>query len=306
MSLVAGGLDPSFFYSSPWIDRAAHLRRDDEAIADLRQSPEARYLLVRRGRNLVAGDDPPAARSLAYDELPAPLAADAVVFLGLEGDRAWFAAALGDDEEPALPRGARFVDLRRTGPLMEARDGGLLAYARAIVHWHDTHRHCGRCGGPTEVRNGGFLRHCTNDECRREHFPRTDPAIIVRVVHGDRILLGRQPSWPPRWYSVLAGFLEPGESLEEAVRREVFEEAGVAVSGIQYFGSQPWPFPASLMVGFTAVAEAATLDFAADELEDARWMSRAEIAAAVEAGELRLPTEISIARRLVDSWLLPT
>ncbi len=144
---------------------------------------------------------------------------------------------------------------------------------------------------------------CTRPECGRQHFPRTDPAVIVRVVHNDRILLGRQLAWPAGWYSVLAGFVEPGESLEEAVRREVEEEAGVAVSDIRYDSSQPWPFPASLMVGFNAQAENDHIRLASDELEDARWFSREEIREEVAAGTLRLSPRVSISRHLLDVWM---
>lgn len=243
------------------------------------------------------------ARALAPEELPDGLHGDERVFLGLEGDRAWFAASVEQDRDPAIPKGARWVDLRREGPRMEARDAGLLAYARAMLHWHRNHRHCGRCGRPTEVRDGGFIRHCSNEACRWEQFPRTDPAIIVRVTAGDRILLGRQRSWPAAWYSVLAGFVEPGESLEDAVRREVAEEAGIALRSVSYFDSQPWPFPASLMVGFVAEARTTSLEFTDDELEDARWLTRGQIVAERESGDLRLPPRSSIARRLVDDWL---
>lgn len=295
--------EPQFF-GSPWIDRAAEVRRDPERLATLRRDPNARYLLMRRGRNLVAGNEAPAARTLACEELPTALPEHAeVVFLGLEGSRPWFAVDVSSAADLELPRGCRWVDLRREGPRMSARDAGLLAYARAMLHWHDTHRFCGRCGAPSEVRSGGFLRHCRNDDCRREHFPRTDPAIIVRVTHGDRLLLGRQASWPPRWYSVLAGFVEPGETLEDAVRREVFEEVGVGLHDVRYYGSQPWPFPASLMVGFVARADAPTVDLRDEELDDARWLTREQALRERDSGDVRLPPPTSIAGRLINDWL---
>lgn len=297
--------EPDFFYSSPWIDRAAHLRGDETWLRRARSSPDARYLLVREDRNLVAGDDPPAARTLAHEELDGQLDVEPALFLGLEGDRPWFALPVPPSSAPELPAGCAFADLRRVGPLMPPREAGLLAYARAIVHWHATHRYCGACGAPTRVESAGYQRVCESQECGRLHFPRTDPAIIVRVVHEDRILLGRQAAWPPGWYSVLAGFVEPGESLEDAVRREVAEETGVAVGDVRYVGSQPWPFPASLMVGFAARARTAEIRRADDELEDARWFTRAEIREQSETGRIRLSPPTSISRALIDGWLEP-
>ena len=155
----------------------------------------------------------------------------------------------------------------------------------------------------TDARRAGWLRVCMNPDCGRQHFPRTDPAVIMRVVHGDRVLLGRQAEWLENRYSVLAGFVEPGESLEDAVRREVEEETGVAVRDVRYDSSQPWPFPASLMVGFSAVAEGDRLRLESDELEDARWFTREEIHDGVAAGTLRLSPKFSISRHLLDVWL---
>ncbi len=188
---------------------------------------------------------------------------------------------------------------------MEAREAGLAAYARAMVHWHQTHRYCGACGASTDVEQAGYLRRCRAEGCGRQHFPRTDPAIIVRVTHGERVLLGRQATWPKRWFSVLAGFVEPGESLEDCVRREVLEETGVAVHDIVYNSSQPWPFPSSLMLGFSAVAAGDELKIQDDELEEARWFERNEILAGVADGELRLSPITSISRHLIDEWLGP-
>lgn len=295
--------EPDFFYSSPWIDRAARLRADAEFLAAARDDEDTRYLLVRGNRNLVAGKEPPAARTLARAELDPRLDPGSALFLGLEGDRSWFALPVPEHVEPALPTGCSFADLRRVGPLMRPREAGLLAYARAIVHWHATHRYCGACGAATRSEMAGYQRVCTQAGCERVHFPRTDPAVIVRVVHGDRVLLGRQSVWPEGWYSVLAGFVEPGESLEDAVRREVAEETGIDVGDVSYVGSQPWPFPASLMIGFAAVARTTEIRLGDDELEDARWLTRAEIRAEVAAGRMRLSPPTSISRTLLDGWL---
>jgi NAD+ diphosphatase len=197
---------------------------------------------------------------------------------------------------------------------MDRRQGAMLAYARGLIHWHRRHRFCGRCGSPTQSRHGGHMRLCTNAECGREHFPRTDPAVIMLVTRpgldggpdggpdGGAVLMGRQKSWTEGMYSTLAGFVDPGESLEEAVAREVHEEAGIAVADVTYMASQPWPFPSSLMLGFRARATSMEIHINRDELDDARWFTRDQIARFGEAG-LSLPRQVSIARWLIDQWL---
>ncbi|MFF5206886.1 NAD(+) diphosphatase [Streptosporangium sp. NPDC000396] len=191
--------------------------------------------------------------------------------------------------------------LRQVGSLLGDLHAGLLVYAVALEAWHSTHEFCPRCGNRTEVRAGGHVRVCPEDGS--QHFPRVDPAVIM-LVHddADRCLLARGPQWPEGRMSVLAGFVEPGESLEHAVAREVLEEVGVRVTGPRYLGSQPWPFPRSLMLGF--FARAASTEFVLDpeEIAEARWFSRAELLAALESGEVRLPPEVSIARRLIETW----
>ncbi len=218
----------------------------------------------------------------------------------------YFALDLSDLDDPkshrALAGRGDFVGLRKVGPLLEGFSAGLLAFARGMVHWHQQHTYCGKCGSRTAMEQAGFLRRCTSKECHRLHFPRTDPAVIVLVTHGDRALLGRQAKWDKTWYSVLAGFVEPGESLEQAVRREVKEEAGIDVGEVRYDSSQPWPFPSSLMIGFSADALSGDIEIGDDELEDARWFSRDEIDAALEAGELRLSPRTSISRHLIERW----
>ncbi len=296
------------FYSSTWLDRSEERRDDADWLAACLADTRTRVVPVWRQRSLVRMTDPVRAIEITIDNLQVQPAADDLFFLGIDVERrACFGLALADAGDASLEIaaavGGEFTDLRRVGTMLEARDAGLLAYARAITHWHSTHRFCGACGTPTEVRRAGWLRICTNPDCERQHFPRTDPAVIMRVVHGDRVLMGRQAAWPENWYSVLAGFVEPGESLEEAVRREVREEAGIAVGEVRYDSSQPWPFPASLMVGFSAVAEEDTIQLASDELEDARWFSREEIHDGVEAGTLRLSPTLSISRHLLDVWL---
>ncbi len=196
-------------------------------------------------------------------------------------------------------RDLEFQDLRQAAAIVEPEDGALLAYARAMMTWHQRHRFCGACGAPTESQQAGHLRRCTRAECAAEIFPRTDPAVIMLVCDGDWCLLGRQARWPPGVYSALAGFVEPGESLEDAVAREVMEEAGVAIEGCEYHSSQPWPFPSSIMLGFWATARRGEVHVDGSELEEARWLHRDQVL----AQEVRLPPKLSIARRLIDDWL---
>jgi len=194
--------------------------------------------------------------------------------------------------------------LRAIGPLLGRRDGALLAYARGMLTWHRRHRFCGVCGYATAVEDAGHLRVCQNADCRTNSFPRTDPAVIM-LVHdgGDRAILGRQKIWPQGMHSVLAGFVEPGESLEDAVAREVLEEVGVPVEDVTYHSSQPWPFPSSIMLGYWARAVSDDLDVNTFELESARWVTRQEMRASPEDATFRLPRRDSIARRLVEDWL---
>ena len=197
--------------------------------------------------------------------------------------------------------GARWAGLREVATTLGALDAGLFVEACAVANWHATHTHCPRCGAPTELEQGGWVRRCPADGS--QHFPRTDPAIIVAITDPqDRILLGSAAAWPGNRYSTLAGFVEPGESLEAAVIREVAEEAAVVVRNPQYLGSQPWPFPASLMLGFCAEADGTEPQADGVEMSDVRWFSRLELTEAVAAGELTIPSSISIARNLIDRW----
>jgi len=286
------------------LDRASAQRRDTGWFARLLADPNSRLLPVWRGQNLLREGEIPAAAMLARGESEGLLAgAPDVALLGLIDNIAHFAIDLSHREEaPALP-GARFADLRSVGPIIERSQGGLLAYARGLIYWHQRHRFCGVCGSPTESREAGHLRRCINTACNAEHHPRTDPAVIMRIEHEGRILLGRQKQWPPGMHSVLAGFVEPGESLEDTVRREVAEEAGIPVSDVRYHSSQPWPFPASIMLGFTARALHDRLQVDGEELELARWFTREELLASPENETFRMPRRDSIARRLVDDWL---
>ncbi len=294
------------FYASGGIDRLAGQRRDADWVAARLADPATRLVPVWRSHNLVVEGDRP--RPVPLPPQPDLLAAASViVLLGSIGEAVHFAIDLSPVEEPqALPPiggSGSFADLRTVGPLLAHHDGALLAYARGLLHWHSRHGYCGVCGSPCVSAEGGHLRRCTSPACGAQHFPRTDPAVIMLVHDGDRIVLGRQAVWPPGMHSVLAGFVEPGESLEDAVRREVAEEIGVAVDEVRYHSSQPWPFPASIMLGFTARARGTTISVDPSELESPRWYSRAELLASPENETFRLPRRDSIARRLIADWL---
>jgi len=291
------------------LDRAAD-RRGDHLLPALLADPATRVLEVASSRARVTGDPPALV-------LRAPQSHDVerlAVFLGREvdgsGPDVHHVAVVVEGPEPAGAAAARFdtgadadgwAGLRQVGSLLGARDAGLLTEATALLNWHATHPRCPRCGEPTVVIQSGWARRCPADGS--DHYPRTDPAVIMTVVDDDdRLLLGSQASWPAGRFSTLAGFVEPGEPLEAAVRREVVEEVGVRVGEVTYLGSQPWPFPASVMVGFRAQALSTDVRVDGVEITKARWFTREELAAAVAAGEVVLPSRVSIARALVEEW----
>ena len=283
------------------VDRAARLRTDQPALDRAWADPATRVLPISDGKALVI-DGPTGTRLLLV--APEEAATGTRVFLGLDADGvAYFAvgaAALSTPEKREPPRVAA-VGLREVGSLLDPLGAGLFVHAAALLNWHATHTHCPRCGAATVPVSGGHVRRCTVDGS--EHFPRTDPAVIMAVLdRADRLLLGRQALWPQRRFSTLAGFVEPGESLEMAVAREVVEEAGVVVEAVDYAGSQPWPFPASLMLGFYARASSTDIDVDGVEIAEARWFTRAELADAIAAAEVLLPPQVSIARRLIEGW----
>jgi len=300
-------------YAGSRLDRA-HPRRDDEVwLQTALRDPRARLVPVWRELNLVV--DAGGACAAATMTLEMHVEADELIFLGLEDGAPRFAAEFSSkprEHIETLAGNARLEDLRRIGPVLPRADAGLMSYARGMSWWHRNHRFCARCGSPTEPRRAGHVRVCLAEDCRRMHFPRTDPAVIMLVEHpgddggGPRCLLGRPKRFPPGVYSTLAGFVEPGESLEEAVCREVHEESGVALDQVRYLASQPWPFPSSLMIGFQARATTTAIRLEDDELEDARWFGIAELQAAGEWGDdapLCLPRRDSIARFLIEAWM---
>ena len=224
--------------------------------------------------------------------------------LGTDHKRTYFAVSITDRQRDDVLKShpdAKFTDLRGASIDMDAKHAGILAYAKALHYWQHRHLFCGVCGEANRLRSAGHRLVCSNEECARESFPRIDPAIIVLITHKDACLLGRSPNWPPRRFSTLAGFVEPGESLEDAVVREVYEEARIRLDSIRYVSSQPWPFPASSMCGF--YAEATSRDFTlAEELEEAHWYNTEELIAAVKDGSLLLSPPVSIAFRLLADW----
>jgi len=294
----------NLWYTGAPLDRVSHLREDAAWVAARRRAKDTRLVPVWRSRSLVHTEDD-RALILTVEEAGELLdSAQHEVVLGLEGDTLYIGLDLShlDDPygHPRIEAEGAFEDLRQIGPVIPADEGAILAHARGMMTWHQRHLFCGVCGAPTEVSHGGYQRNCTG--CSAQHFPRTDPAVIMLVHKGDNCLLGRTHHFPRRIYSTLAGFVEPGESLEEAVAREVFEEAGVTVGEVRYMASQPWPFPSSLMLGFHAEAEAMALNIDPKELEDARWMTREQIGR-IEEFDMELPRRDSIAWRLVKAWM---
>lgn len=283
----------------PPLDRAAHLRTDADALAAAWDEPATRVVVVHRGRSLVTED--------GLVLVPASDAPEGERYLlGRRPDgSALFAVAT---PEP-LARDAAH-GLRSAAAWLSGDDAALLMHATALALWHDSHPRCSRCGGTTDVVAAGYARRCPADGS--EHYPRTDPAVIVLVLDGgppgrDRCLLGRQSSWPAGRFSTLAGFVEPGETVEQALAREVLEEVGVPVASVAYAGSQPWPFPSSLMLAYYAVADPGSRTDASvrpdgEEIVEARWFDRAGLAASLQAGEVLVPPRLSVARRLVEGW----
>lgn len=288
------------WFSGLPLDRSGEWReRVGRGEIELDLATACTFYISSRGEVLIDADGRLAALS-TLAELPDD--DEQRLSLGTSAGQLVLALIASEEQRESLAASQRqWVDLRLAALSLPAADAGYAAYARALLHWHQRHRFCGRCGAPTRIELGGHRRRCSNGECRQEEFPRLDPAIIVLVEHQGRVLLGRQANWPPRRYSVLAGFVEPGESLEDALRREVLEEAGVHVVECDYHSSQPWPFPASLMLGFTARAERDELRYG-DELEHAAWFSPAQLLDAVRSGEVRLPPPLSLSARLLEDW----
>jgi NAD+ diphosphatase len=293
-------LRPNFF-AGPYIDRRADVREAAGWPASALSDPETLYILARDTAQLVYTGSQPRIAFVTRDH-PALRDPDphSLVLLGWYKGARCVLVELGETQSIEPPDGTAFEELRPLSPLLHADQAGLLAYARALTIWRKRQRFCGVCGFRALPERAGHVIRCTNETEAHEFFPRIDPAIIVLITDGERALLGRQAGWPPGRYSTIAGFAEPGESLEDAVLREVFEETGVVVTNPRYDSSQPWPFPSSLMIGFQADAEKGSPIRIGDELEDARWFTRAEIRS---DGLPLVPPSHSISYRLISTWL---
>ncbi len=292
---MTAALDIAFAGSG--IDRADHVRADPAALSALKDW-RARLLRLD-GLAPELSDE----GGLSWGTLADADPAAELVFLGLKDGRGCFAAVAPSLIGSVAPPDPRMRTIMMTLP---GEDLAIYGAARALVDWHARHRFCARCGSATVLGKGGWQRNCTSDACKAEHFPRVDPVTIMLVEHDGQLLLGRQPRFPAGFYSALAGFVEPGESIEEAVRREVFEEAGVTARDVTYVASQPWPFPSSLMLGCHAFTDDPAITIDATELEDARWFGRAEVAAAVTGASdapFVAPPAVAIAHQLLRWWL---
>jgi len=285
------------FFSGGSIARAHWVRTDEAALERAWHDPATRFIAIWNSCCLVHDEQ---AVLLTLDEMGGTARFTESIYLGQQGTAHLFAVALPHEPGGKGPDAALFTNFRGLMGGLPGEDAALLAYAKGMVEWFTRHRYCGVCGTPNLLQRGGFALDCSSTDCGHRCFPRIDPAIIVLVLDGNRCLLGRQATWPEQRYSTLAGFVEPGESLEDAVRREVKEESNIdiAVDDVVYLGSQPWPFPTAMMIGFHAQASSTDIELNDRELADARWLTREEIT----AGSVVLPPVSSIAFRLIAHW----
>lgn len=301
--------DPITFAGAP-LDRASEHRKNGDWLAEQMMDRNSRFMPVSRLRAFIdVGGDPEIAWCSPLEVLDL-LEEKRPLLLGVRDGIAHFAIEADPRNAPrdaVWPDKGKFIDVRSIAPALSEGQASILAQARSMLDWHQRHQFCAVCGAPSEMREAGYMRACSSDDCKSQHFPRTDPVTIMLVFDGDRCLLGRQPRFPKGSYSALAGFMEPGETIEECVRREIWEEAGLEIGDVRYVASQPWPFPSSLMIG--CFAEAKTTDITVDleELEDAKWFSREEVATMIERSEasdgLRMPPALSLAHQLARRWL---
>lgn len=296
-------------YAGAWLDRGGDQRRDRTWLHQQMMAPGTRFLAMSELKGLLRVDSGLSVAWLTIAEVLDAIEADrTMVYLGLGEGVHHFAIDVGGPDSAPLADRSKYIDVRSAAMSCGPADCNILAQAKSLIDWHARHGFCAVCGQPTRMRDGGYARKCTSEACGAEHFPRTDPVTIMLVVQGDRhALLGRQARFPQGNYSALAGFMEPGESIEDAVRREVFEEAGIMAGEVRYHSSQPWPFPSSLMIGCIAEAQTTDIELDGEELEDARWFSRDEVAAMVDNWQgregLRMPPPFAIAHQLARGWL---
>ena len=296
------------------LDRASEKRTDPKWIESKRRDRSSLILPMWRLEPFLLGredSDPPVGLGLLQ-----PASADSLadagapcVFLGLDGDRAIFALDLSEADDPAkagpLAGLGHFRDARTAAQMVSLKDAAIIGQAKAMIDWHQRHGFCPRCGAPTKMMDAGYRRLC--DNCKAEHFPRVDPVVIMLATHGEACLVGRGKQFPPGMFSALAGFVEPGETIEEAVRRELMEEASVKVGAVSYYATQPWPFPSSLMIGCFAKAESREAKVDENELAEVRWIERSlarELIAGKQVAGLRVPPPIAIAYHLIKTFAL--
>ena len=301
------------FYASSAINRHGDYRNNDKLLNSITTEKNTKFVPYYHGKNLFMSVNENI-KPIFFNQIQLhdffPEGIDNTIFLGVANALNYFGIDLSYTNQKfdfwLNENNIIIDDLRKYGPILDDIEASFLALSNGMFFWQKTHKFCGSCGFQNNSKEGGFVMKCSNNKCGKSHFPRTDPAIITLISFKDKVLLGRSPKFPNCMYSTLAGFVEPGESLEQALEREVFEEVGIKVKNIKYFNSQPWPFPASLMLGFFAEAinDQMTIDY--DEIEDAQWFSINELKSLQHpsiSGGFKLPRVDSIARRLVDTWI---
>jgi len=292
------------FLTTSYLDRMAGIRFKKQDFSELIHSPEARFIPVKDGENLLIENDATNPVFLKTSELNnIGINEENCHLLGTKDGQTFFVLDLNKIENHFKPdSGAEFISLRKSKLNVKDWTGSLLAYSNALISWHNNHGFCGKCGSETRSAELGQARFCTNKHCEAPHYPRTDPAIIVVVTRGDKCLMARKAEWPEGMFSVVAGYVDHGESLEDTVVREVMEETSIKVNSVHYHSSQPWPFPYTLMVGFFAEAENVDIQVDPHELEVAKWFSREDIIKGLKDGSHKLPTNFSISRKLITDW----
>lgn len=300
--------NPNVFANSP-LDRAGHLRTDQAWLKSALADPNAAFIPVWKLMPfLIKNREGKRETGWVTGDLALPLIRPGtnIIFLGLFRNSPHFAIDISAISDPAkegsLAGLGTFADLRTVAEEIDLGDAAILAQAKSLIDWHQRHGFCANCGQPTASADAGYKRVC--EACNTEHFPRTDPVVIMLALNGDTCLLGRGPKWPPGFFSALAGFVEPGETIEEAVAREIKEEAGISVDQVGFHSTQPWPYPSSLMIGCYARATTTEIKLDTNELADARWFTKDQVRSALIKGtnELRMPPSLAIAHQLVKSW----
>jgi NAD+ diphosphatase len=293
-------------FATKFLDRVSFKRSDNIWINAQYKNESTRILPVWDSKNLCMSDPNKRPIFLTPSDLhDYPNTFESSILLGISDKKTYFTIDIDSAEYASTlcdKKKGEFLDLKRVAPLFNYQDAAIATLARFMINWSSNNRFCGKCGNPTTSAEAGNVRICKNSQCKQSHFPSMDPAIIVLVSSGEYCLLGSQQAWPKGMYSTIAGFVEPGESIEDAVIREVEEETGIKVEEIEYQSSQPWLFPSSLMIGFTAKAKSNEIRIAKNELEDARWFSREEIKDNLNKGIMILPLKVSIAYNLIKAW----